>query len=598
MSNNHFTFATHALKANSVNIPDPDNNDEITNITDLLPKLQNVENKRIRNIEFLGQLVKVTETSNGIKVYIGEDKNYPAPSASITSLSGTKVASYYLYKTSTPVWPGSQTADWGKTYSNCSTNLKDNNTSVSSSWDKIVISVKGAGHSDNHGSIQGINIPHDESLSITTYRNGVEKTSVISMEQLLGAASAKKYSVDDSIKISWDNMIKLGSDATETGRTPDSVEITNFKITLDPNTMFGTENGGNLYYTIKVDDEVLASRTKADAIYYGVYSSNVSANYTTSDLTPVTRRVSGKDYICDGSSLNLKIDNAVKLTSGGTRKSKKIFDIAVNGGTSKSYDYDNTVLSHTASDSSSDEVSFKNAQTITFNSTGYYGDYTVTPKLYDGNSTSKNITASNSSKSNTLTSATNKAWANPKNSVSDMSESFAHSDNHTNADMKTKRLNPNNPNTEWSWNASTDAPTVPTENSDGSGKLTGVAGGERSHIRWIYSSDTSSTGKFKITFDKATNWTDTTNIKVFCAKYDPDVTDYNKLVWLMINCKQGNYEGGIEGICKETVSNTIKEFNCDIPASLGSFAKNQGLFIKIALTGASSTVYPYTVTFL
>jgi hypothetical protein len=116
------------------------------------------------NIEFLGQLVKITETSNGIKVYIGEDKNYPAPSASITSLSGNSVKSYYLYDNGN-TWP-SGTANWGETYANCSNVLKDRNDE-DSAWNLINISIAGVGDPDIHKNKKGFNIPNNYTLKVT-----------------------------------------------------------------------------------------------------------------------------------------------------------------------------------------------------------------------------------------------------------------------------------------------------------------------------------------------------------------------------------------------------------------------------------------------
>lgn len=598
MSNNPYTFATRNLKADDVHVLDSYNDNGYTNITDIIPAFASESNstfRRASKIQFLGQFVNVIEEGGITKVFIQENKNYPSPSKNITTQNIGTTANYYVYNNASDL----DNHEWGDTYNLCNDILKDKISSSPSSWSNITISIEGTGNNDIHNNVKGFLISPDSRINVIVYKNGTE----IANNKIDCSITASENNMTTGISVAYSGTM-LEQDAANSGRTPGMIEVTGFKLTINPNTIIGSQEGGTLHYKVQlqpdktVDDNYieLCYRTIDKAILYGVYNSNVSAEYTTSELTTVTRTVSGKSYICDGSSLKLKIDNAVNLTNGGTRKSKKIFDITVNGGTSKSYEYDNTTeLNHTSINNGSDIVSFKNVQTINFDSRGYYGDYTVTPKLYDGNSKSKDISKSDSSESNTLATT---AWANPKNLVSDMSESFAHSDNHTNANMKTKRLNPNNPKTEWSWNASTDAPTVPSENSNGSGKLIGVDGGERTHIRRICSSDTSSTGKFKITFSTATNWTNTENIKVFCAKYDPTVTDYNKLVWLMINCKQGNYYDGIEGICKETVSNTIKEFNCDIPASLGSFAKNEGLFIKIALTGASSTVYPYTVTFL
>jgi hypothetical protein len=275
MSNKPYTFATRNLKADSVHIPDPDKTGVISDITDLLPTLDGT--KRIRNIEFLGQLVKITKSTTGdIKVYIGEDKNYPAPSASITSLSGDNVKPYYLYDNGN-TWPKG-TANWGETYANCSINLKDS-SDKKSEWDSINISIAGAGDPVNHKNDKGFNIPNDHTLKVTIKIDNVETVLPINDFSNTSSNARTISSSRGEITVSY-KCKNLTEEDGKIGLTPGTIEITNFNITLNPNYMFGSESGGSLYYKVDVINgegsaETLCSNYSDNPIFYGLYDSAI-----------------------------------------------------------------------------------------------------------------------------------------------------------------------------------------------------------------------------------------------------------------------------------------------------------------------------------
>jgi hypothetical protein len=591
MSNN-YTYSTTALKTekhdtSSLRIKEAADSDFV-NILDIIPNTKdgnkNIEYGRVPKIEFLGKFVSTTpvyDSNNkltSLQVYIQENRNYPELNESITT-DQASIKAYYLFNNQAAK-PSTLSA-WGESYDKCDDTviLKASN----SSWGTVSISAGASGDSELHGTTKGFSIPNLTSkIKVTVYSNN--SSTGITSETPIIATSGSLSGNGDTNKITISGTSKLlDSSVASSGRSPNTIEITNFNITIKPDAILSKSTGGTIAYKIELinnnNPSLIYERSNDKALFFGVYT-NSSASFKTSNLLPATRVVSGVTYNCEGSKVTVDTTNGTGFT-GGARSTLNVWKFEPNKGNAVTVAYKDT--SHTSKNTSNDIIS-KSSQ-ITFTGNDFNGNYSITTKIYGGVGTESLVTPDG------FDVVFDNVWANPSVRSSTLSENFADSDS---GDKKTRRLT-SSLQTNWVWGAG-EAACKPWSNGKGKLVRNGVSSNVQ-HVRHLYIDNAnhefynSYRSNFNITFDSSSTWSDWNAVKVFCAlKNEPTK-------WYAVNQKANTFTSDkIQGLCVSDITDSLTSFDCQLPGK-NTLGKD-GLYIKIVIpANSAATVYPYTVTF-
>lgn len=593
MSNN-YTFKTAALKSTTADVTklSVKKEGEFNDILDIIPSVKDA-NKDIDynippKIEFLGKyvnVVPVTDANNKLvtlQVYIQENRNYQGLTSSITT-DGASPSTIYIFDNGAtkPV----STYNWGSSYTKGSSSIISKGADTG--WGTISITAGATGDSTHHGSTKGFALPNlDTKIRVTVYADNDSITKVSETPIIKTSGDfAGSSDVTDTVTISGTAKV-LGEEVASEGRSPNTVEITGFTVTIDPHGILDENKGGSIRYRIDlVEGEKVTKvyeRTAADYLFYGVCSTS-SVTLTATNQTPKTRTVCGTSYNIEGSKVTINAANGSGFT-GGARNSLNLWTLSPNKGTAETRSYDE--VSHTALNTDDDIVS--DNYVVTFTGKGFAGTYSVAVSLYDGSGTS-----TSSIKPTGFSSIFTNVWANPSTASSSTTENFADSDaaDTTTGATKTLRLNPDY-TTNWSWNASTQAKCTPNT-SNGKGILkAGNTSSATEHLRLINNTNTKSYSNFEMTFDTASAWTDWSKVRVLCA------TKANTDTWYAVNFKANTYTtDGYRGISNNDISDSLKTFSCSFPTGVNTPGKD-GIYIKIVIPkDSTAAVYPYSVTF-
>lgn len=587
MSNN-YTFKTAALKSTTADVTklSVKKEGEFNDILDIIPSVKDgnkdIDHNIPPKIEFLGKYVNVVPVTdaNGklttLQVYIQENRNYQGLSKSMVS-DGAAVKSFYIFENGAikPDIAG----DWGSTYAYCDDNIIANNTT--SGWGNITITAGALGDATHHGSTKGFSLPNlDSKIRVTVYTDNDTK-SVVSETPVIKTSGAIAGTSDTSITnvVTISGTAKvLGDEAASDGRSPNTVEVTGFTVTVKPHGILDEKIGGMLRYNIDLveGDKItpIFERTAANYLFYGVCSPSTTVTLKTSSPDAKTRVVCGTTYNIENSSVTVNASDGTGFT-GGARSSLNLWKLKPNKGDTVTRTYSN--VTHTKENHKDDVVS--DTTTVTFTGNDFDGSYSITTTKYNGSG------SGDSAHTNLGTIFTN-VWATPSTASSNLTENFADSDG------ASKRLTPSL-GTGWVWNATTDAKCVPQGKGNGKGKLVSkntVA--DVVHVRHIFGTDSAAKSNFEITFGEASAWTDWSKVRVLCA------IKSNTNNWYAINFKANTYTSdGHRGISNNDVTDSIKTFSCSFPTGVNTPAKD-GIYIKILIPkGSDAAVYPYSVTF-
>lgn len=595
MSNN-YTFKTSAFRTTTADVTklSVKKEGEFNDILDIIPSVKDgnkdIDHNIPPKIEFLGKYVNVVPVTdeNGklttLQVYIQENRNYQGPSPSMVKVAFGSTKSYWLFENGATK-PTAAPA-WGSQYTKCAGTIIANDATTG--WGLITITVGAIGDATHHGSTQGFSLPNLESkIRVTVYTNN-DATSVVSETQVINTsgtfAGTTGTNITNVVTISGTAKV-LGDEVASDGRSPNTVEVTNFKVTVNPHGILDETVGGMIRYRIDlVEGSKVTKVFERDAnnyLFYGVREPSTAVTLTSSNKVPKTRVVCGTTYNIEGCSVDILASGGTGFT-GGARSSLNLWTLTPNKGTAITSTYNN--VSHTQINHKNDEVS--DSKTVTFTGKDFDGAYSITTKKYNGSGSSFDA---HTSFSNVFTNV----WTNPTIASTTLTENFADSDTTVNDIQGTLRLT-SSLGTSWTWNATTDAKCVPQAAGDGKGKLISANNAAAvSHVRNIYDSSISDAkSNFDITFETATTWTDWTKVQVLCAiKSNPNV-------WYAINQKANTYTtDGNRGISNNDVTNSIKTFSCSFPTGVNTPGKD-GIYIKIVIpSGSSASVYPYSVTF-
>lgn len=594
MSNN-YTFKTSAFRTTTADVTklSVKKEGEFNDILDIIPSVKDgnkdIDHNIPPKIEFLGKYVNVVPVTdeNGklttLQVYIQENRNYQGLSSSmVTDAASTK--SYWLFEngatkpTAAPVW--------GSKYDKCTGTIIANDATTG--WGTISLTVGALGDATHHGTTKGFSLPNLESkIRVTVYTNN-DATSVVSETPVISTSGAfagtAGTSITDVVTISGTAKV-LGDEAASDGRSPNTVEVTGFTVTVKPHGILDETVGGMIRYRIDLVEgskvTKVFERDTNNYLFYGVCEPSTAVTLTSSNKVAKTRVVCGTTYNIEGCSVDILASGGTGFT-GGARSSLNLWTLTPNKGTAITRTY--TDVSHTQINHKTDEVS--DSKTVTFTGKDFDGAYSITTKKFNGSGGS---TSNHTSFSNVFTNV----WANPSTASTTLTENFADSDTTVDDIQGTLRLN-SSLGTSWTWNATTDAKCVPQGAGNGKGKLISAnSTAAVSHIRNIYNSSINEAkSNFDITFETATTWTDWTKVQVLCAiKSNPNV-------WYAINQKADTYTSDSTlGIATNNVTNSTKTFNCSFPTGINTPGKD-GIYIKIVIpAGSNAAVYPYSVTF-
>lgn len=594
MSNN-YTFKTSAFRTTTADVTklSVKKEGEFNDILDIIPSVKDgnkdIDHNIPPKIEFLGKYVNVVPVTdeNGklttLQVYIQENRNYQGLSSSmVTDPASTK--SYWLFNNGATK-PTAAPA-WGSQYTKCAPAIIANN--ASEGWGTISLTVGALGDATHHGNTKGFSLPNLESkIRVTVYTNN-DANSVISETQVINTSGAfagtAGTSITDVVTISGTAKV-LGDEAASDGRSPNTVEVTGFTVTVKPHGILDEAVGGMIRYRIDLVEgskvTKVFERDASNYLFYGVCEPSTAVTLTSSNKVAKTRVVCGTTYNIEGCSVDILASGGTGFT-GGARSSLNLWTLTPNKGDAITRTY--TDVSHTQINQKTDEVS--DSKTVTFTGKDFDGAYSITTKKYNGSGSS---TDAHTSFSNVFTNV----WTNPSSASTSLKENFADSDTTVNDIQGTLRLT-SSLGTSWTWNATTDAKCVPQGNGDGKGKLTSANNAAAvSHIRNIYNSSINEAkSNFDITFETATTWTDWTKVQVLCAiKSNPNV-------WYAINQKADTYTSDSTlGIATNNVTNSTTTFNCSFPTGINTPGKD-GIYIKIVIPkDSNAAVYPYSVTF-
>lgn len=588
MSNN-YTFKTSAFRTTTADVTklSVKKEGEFNDILDIIPSVKDgnkdIDHNIPPKIEFLGKYVNVVPVTdeNGklttLQVYIQENRNYQGLSSSmVTDAASTK--SYWLFENGATK-PTAAPA-WGSKYDKCAGAIIANDATTG--WGTISLTVGALGDATHHGNTKGFSLPNLESkIRVTVYTNN-DATSVVSETQVINTsgtfAGTAGTNITNVVTISGTAKV-LGDEAASDGRSPNTVEVTGFTVTVKPHGILNETVGGMIRYRIDLVEgskvTKVFERDASNYLFYGVCEPSTAVTLTSSNKVAKTRVVCGTTYNIEGCSVDILASGGTGFT-GGARSSLNLWTLTPNKGDAITRAYGD--VSHTQINHKSDEVS--DSKTVTFTGKDFDGAYSITTKKYNGSGSSS---ADHTSFSNVFTNV----WANPSTASTTLTENFADSDS------VSKRLSPALA-TSWTWNATTDAKCVPQAAGNGKGKLTSANNAAAvSHVRNIYDSSISDAkSNFDITFGEATTWTDWTKVQVLCAiKSNPNV-------WYAINQKANTYTtDGNRGISNNDITNSLKTFSCSFPTGVNTPGKD-GIYIKIVIpSGSSASVYPYSVTF-
>ena len=593
MSNN-YTFKTSALKTTTADVAKLNikKEGEFNDILDIIPSVKDgnkdIDHNIPPKIEFLGKYVNVVPVtdSNGklttLQVYIQENRNYQGLTSSITT-DGASPSTIFIFDNGAtkPV----STYNWGSSYTKGSSSIISKGATTG--WGTISITAGATGDSTHHGSTKGFALPNlDTKIRVTVYADNdsitkVSETPVIKTSGTIAGSS----DVTDTVTISGTAKV-LGEEVASEGRSPNTVEITGFTVTIKPHGILDENKGGSVRYRIDlVEGEKVTKvyeRTAANYLFYGVCSTS-SVTLTATNQTAKTRTVCGTSYNIEGSKVTINAANGSGFT-GGARNTLNLWTLTPNKGTTETRSYDE--VSHSAINTDDDIVS--DNYEITFTGKGFAGTYSVGVSLFNGSGSSTSTISPTG-----FGSIFTNVWANPVTASSTTTENFADSDaaDSTTGATKTLRLNPNY-TTNWSWNANTQAKCTPNT-SNGKGILkAGNASSATEHLRLINNTNSKSYSNFDMTFDTASPWTDWSKVRVLCAIK----SDTSK--WYAVNQKSGTYTSDNNpGLSKADVTDSIKTFNCAFPTGINT-PGTDGIYIKIIIpTGSNASVYPYSITF-
>ncbi len=594
MSNN-YTFKTSAFRTTTADVTklSVKKEGEFNDILDIIPSVKDgnkdIDHNIPPKIEFLGKYVNVVPVTdeNGklttLQVYIQENRNYQGLSSSmVTDAASTK--SYWLFENGATK-PTAAPA-WGSQYTKCAGAIIAN--TATTGWGTISLTVGALGDATHHGNTKGFSLPNLESkIRVTVYTNN-DATSVVSETPVISTSGAfagtAGTSITDVVTISGTAKV-LGDEVASDGRSPNTVEVTGFTVTVKPHGILDETVGGMIRYRIDLVEGSKATkvfeRDASNYLFYGVCEPSTAVTLTSSNKVAKTRVVCGTTYNIEGCSADILASGGTGFT-GGARSSLSLWTLTPNKGTAITRTY--TDVSHTQINHKSDEVS--DSKTVTFTGKDFDGAYSITTKKFNGSGGSSD---NHTSFSNVFTNV----WANPSTASSTLTENFADSDTTVNGIQGTLRLN-SSLGTSWTWNTTTDAKCVPQAAGNGKGKLINANGTAAvSHIRNIYNSSINEAkSNFDITFETATTWTDWTKVQVLCAiKSNPNV-------WYAINQKADTYTSDSTlGIATNNIDNNTKTFNCSFPTGINTPGKD-GIYIKIVIpSGSNAVVYPYSVTF-
>ena len=588
MSNN-YTFKTSAFRSTTADVAklNVKKEGEFNDILDIIPSVKDgnkdIDHNIPPKIEFLGKYVNVVPVTdaNGklttLQVYIQENRNYQGLSTSMVT-DPASTTSYWLFENGATK-PTAAPA-WGSQYDKCAGTIIANNTTEG--WGTISLSVGALGDATHHGNVKGFSLPNLESkIRVTVYTDNDTK-SVVSETPVIktsgGFAGSTGTNITNVVTISGTAKV-LGDEAASDGRSPNTVEVTGFTVTVKPHGILDETIGGMIRYRIDLveGDKVtkVFERDTNNYLFYGVCSPTTAVTLQTSDPVAKTRVVCGTTYNIENSSVTVKATNGTGFT-GGARSNLNLWKLKPNKGTTVTRTYSD--VTHTNKNHKDDVVS--DTTTVTFTGNDYDGSYSITTTKYNGS-------GSTDSTHTNLGTIFSDVWANPTTASSTLKENFADSDS------VSKRLS-SSLATGWTWNATTDAKCVPQGAGNGKGKLVSANNdGAVSHVRNIYNSSISEAkSNFDITFETATTWTEWTKVQVLCAiKSNPNV-------WYAINQKSDTYTSDSTlGIATNNISNSTKTFNCSFPTGINTPGKD-GIYIKIVIPkGSSAAVYPYSVTF-
>ena len=594
MSNN-YTFKTSAFRTTTADVTklSVKKEGEFNDILDIIPSVKDgnkdIDHNIPPKIEFLGKYVNVVPVTdeNGklttLQVYIQENRNYQGLSSSmVTDPATTK--SYWLFENGATK-PTAAPA-WGSQYTKCAPAIIANDATTG--WGTISLTVGALGDATHHGNTKGFSLPNLESkIRVTVYTNN-DATSVVSETQVINTsgtfAGTTGTNITNVVTISGTAKV-LGDEAASDGRSPNTVEVTGFTVTVKPHGILDETVGGMIRYRIDLIEgskvTKVFERDASNYLFYGVCEPSTAVTLTSSNKVAKTRVVCGTTYNIEACSVDILASGGTGFT-GGARSSLSLWTLTPNKGTAITRSYGD--VSHTQINHKTDEVS--DSKTVTFTGKDFDGVYSITTKKFNGSGGSSD---NHTSFSNVFTNV----WTNPSTASTTLTENFADSDTTVNDIQGTLRLN-SSLGTSWTWNATTDAKCVPQAAGNGKGKLINANGTAAvSHIRNIYNSSINEAkSNFDITFETATTWADWTKVQVLCAiKSNPNV-------WYAINQKADTYTSDSTlGIATNNIDNNTKTFNCSFPTGINTPGKD-GIYIKIVIpSGSNAAVYPYSVTF-
>lgn len=589
MSNN-YTFKTSAFRTTTADVAklNVKKEGEFNDILDIIPSVKDgnkdIDHNIPPKIEFLGKYVNVVPVtdSNGklttLQVYIQENRNYQGLSSSmVTDPASTK--SYWLFNNGAT--KPTKAPEWGSKYDKCAKTIILNN--ATEGWGTISLSVGALGDATHHGSTKGFSLPNLESkIRVTVYTDNDTKT-VVSETPVIKTSGDIAGSSDTSITnvVTISGIAKvLGDEVASDGRSPNTVEVTKFTVTVKPHGILDETIGGMIRYSIDLVEgskvTKIFERDTDNYLFYGVCEPTTDVTLKTSNPVTKTRAVCSKVYTAEGCTIDINASSGTGFT-GGARSSLNLWTLTPNKGNAVTRTY--TDVSHTNINHKEDQLS--DTTTVTFTGKDFDGAYSITTKKYNGS-------GSTPSDHTTFDNVFENVWANPTNASTSLMENFADSD------QNTLRLKHNLGSGSWIYSSSTDAKCVPQGDGEGRGKLISAnTAADVCHVRHIYDSNISEyKSNFDITFDKESTWTDWAKVRVLCA------TKSNPNTWYAVNQKLDTYTlDNTPGISTKDVSDSVTTFYCSFPQGINTPGKD-GIYIKIVIPAKSdAAVYPYSVTF-
>lgn len=257
---------------------------------------------KTNKINFLGAYVNVVDNgTEGVNIYIGENKNNP----SFSSITDTLAAANIPYASSTGAWELPSDATAGKSY---------DRTSALTGTEDVKL---------NDGAAIG-NILKDATIKVTvTSDQGSFEYETTKISEEAGTSSAptsKNWVSDDAaITVKGTSLIKYGNDDAQNGFTPNS-SSGKFTVTIDNDKVVGT-NGG--WYNVTVQ---LGATVKSTSKVY-VYA---AASATPSTGKPVityaatgTKNISGLSYDT-GAEFTLTVEDIANTQQSMTSSTNRV----------------------------------------------------------------------------------------------------------------------------------------------------------------------------------------------------------------------------------------------------------------------------------